>query len=355
MAKEANETCATEKEMVGNDLDIEGKEQDENIVFRLLRSTRHDFEEFAWRWKNVETILKDECDILLKHLGNLFQYTRDSQKAKEDVFDYKRLHDWVKKNMSDTKLSSLFLKESRIIIGLLSVDNVLENDFLRGFNICDLLKQHELFVVNQLFGPTSKSHWFSIAITKHERETKYCAWESVKEQVLSNDYASCNDGKEQYLGYSRSKPIRSPNGTWIVTCFCGELMTCERLKYDYLYYKCCPCLRREKIDVLTYMSGSLLWICRKCQCTHECYQTDNEYNGVKVEKGQPLGFPASANLKNLRLYLHFIMNDLMYKKGMHRRDVYRRMQNVLDISDEQCHVAMFSWEQCIKVINEFHT
>lgn len=288
--------------LIINDLVSSGKR---GIVLSLLSEKRHDFAEFQERWSYVEMILQKQID----ELSNEWKFLR----KRDDFFslDYNILKNWVHER--NVTLLPLFLKESRKILSS------------EEPSWPTLIMDHVLLVTNLLFGSESDSHW----ITK--QKGCYCSdWSLFEKSEMAHKI-----------------PYETEDGKWVVFCCCGEKMTCKRLPYDYLFYQQCPCPRKEYVDVLTYASGSLLWICENCGCTHECYQRDDIFDdGKKVKQGQPLGIPASKELKNFRLFLHFIMKQKMKFLAWKKSKMYDFICKTLQVPKEKGHVALFGYEDC---------
>lgn len=295
--------------LILNDLQSNKK----NVVLDLLREIRHDFPEFQERWDMVKNVLVEEIEILSKVWGRLLQ---------EHNFldmDYVNLKTWVNDNCANSKLVSLFLKESRCVL----------NRSISGEpNWFNMIEEHILHVSNCLFPGKVDTFWFN------KEKRSYC------QDILLFEKSEM----------AQKPPFKDEKNTWRVFCCCSNEMVCKRLRYDYLYYQTCPCSNKELVDVLTYKSGSLLWICESCGCTHECFQKNDSFEEKTVEQSQPLGIPASKALKNLRLYLHHVMNQTMKSHGWKKTRMYDFLSDVLQVSKDRAHVAQMSFNDCLKVL-----
>ena len=290
-------------------------------ILSLLHDTRHDYEEFENRWmflyENVNENIQSLEDIWTNLSSSLLFCELFSKANQKEILN-------GLKNV-DHPLKILLLKSSI---------NQLNSNFKKEILVS--INNNSRFVINALFKNTSTSCWFHLESPHSFCEPLKCIGEK------------CTDENE---GITLTPP-EFVNNSWKVVCYCGSEMKCLRLKYDYLYYKYCVC--GDKVDVLVYPSGKLLWMCMKCDCTHECYQDDNTFHGKKVIKSQPLGFPASKNLKTLRLYVHYIIDGILQEKRYTRSQIYNLIAIDLNLPSEKCHVALLNWSQCISVLNYFH-
>jgi len=69
-------------------------------------------------------------------------------------------------------------------------------------------------------------------------------------------------------------------------------------------------------------------------------------HGAHQHTGQPLGVPANAATKQLRIRLHEVFDPLWKTGGMTRNDAYASLARLLGISRAKCHIGMFSEAQC---------
>ena len=158
------------------------------------------------------------------------------------------------------------------------------------------------------------------------------------------------ENNDKGTGLSETMPIRRGK-TWDVTCFCGHAMTCNKLKYDVIYKRKCHC--GEIFGTIVYPNNTLLWQCSVCDCSHECYQKDETYDNVDVTSGQPLGIPASHLCKTLRLQVHENILKRMKLLKCKKSEVYAWIQDVMQLSKEDAHIAKFGISQCTKLLQIF--
>lgn len=166
----------------------------------------------------------------------------------------------------------------------------------------------------------------------HVHARKYCT-----EEIIN---------KYQDTGLSKDHPTFKDN-EWQVHCYCGSKMYLHRTKVDYLIYnKCqvCDC----NFDIKVYSTGTLIWLCNKCYLTHDAHQ--NNHKELSITKGQPTGIPCSDQCKNLRLTIHQIFSDIQNKNKMTKNQIYQLLADLLGISRESTHVALFDIPLCIKSI-----
>lgn len=123
------------------------------------------------------------------------------------------------------------------------------------------------------------------------------------------------------------------------TCNCGSPMKLTELRTEMYRYRYCHC--GEEYDFLNYNCWTRLMLCTNefCTCTHEV----NPYTRL------PLGIPASALTKNLRLEVH----DLINHSKMTRDQCYKRIQDITGKSEHDCHMAKFTDQECVAVLKDF--
>ncbi|KAJ4459020.1 putative RNA ligase [Paratrimastix pyriformis] len=143
--------------------------------------------------------------------------------------------------------------------------------------------------------------------------------------------APCSPGD----GIAARRPERdagAPFG-WRAWCHCGQEMQCQRLKGDLLVYRECP-------------AATLLWVC-PCGLTHECHQRDGHFeDSDPFTKGQPLGVPASALCKSLRLYIHDLLADYQLATRCDKGTSYLTLARLLGIPRSACHMATMDVPTC---------
>ena len=81
-----------------------------------------------------------------------------------------------------------------------------------------------------------------------------------------------------------------------------------------------------------------LWSCPVKGCSVSCW------NG-------PTSTPANACTRHLRSEVHRRFDHLWKGKGtVARKEAFKWLQAVMELSPEQCHIGMFDAEQCGKVL-----
>ena len=159
------------------------------------------------------------------------------------------------------------------------------------------------------------------------------------------------DIKNNDTGMATIRP-RFENNEWSVFCYCNHKMDLIPLRIDYVMYKTCHC--GSRFDYKKYPVGTLLYLCSKCgTVSHEAHQKEMIFkSGEKVTKGQPTGIPASDELKNLRLHIHQIINELMKKFNVDKDAVYNKISNILGLERHKTHMGLFDYKTCYYVISE---
>lgn len=158
--------------------------------------------------------------------------------------------------------------------------------------------------------------------------------------------------QEKNDGIAVVAPCRSDDasGGWQVQCYCGEPMELQKLKY-YLYVpRQCHCGWNRDGAVKTYVPRSLLWICTRdtCGLTMEAHQSACKRNGKSHSAGDPLGVPASALCKSLRLIAHDLLRRLPFTRVS---DQYQWLAVTLNVPEDILHMSQMSVRQCAVVIS----
>ena len=96
-----------------------------------------------------------------------------------------------------------------------------------------------------------------------------------------------------------------------------------------------------------------VWVCSQwpeCDAWVGCIKPQS-VNGLKY---QPLGHPANAELRRLRIECHELFDKLWkHKKGSqykNRAKAYHKLTKVMNLPLELCHIACFNKEQVLKAI-----
>ena len=86
--------------------------------------------------------------------------------------------------------------------------------------------------------------------------------------------------------------------------------------------------------------------------THECHQKDEVFDGVSFDIGEPLGIPASKNLKKLRLFIHQMIKNYNRRKSdleISKNNLYDLFAAELGVSNRDAHIARLNFDQCLQV------
>lgn len=66
--------------------------------------------------------------------------------------------------------------------------------------------------------------------------------------------------------------------------------------------------------------------------------------------GNPLGKPANKETKQARIGAHEKFDSYWKQKGLQRNQAYKLLQDIMELSPKDAHIAMFSKEQCLELI-----
>lgn len=66
--------------------------------------------------------------------------------------------------------------------------------------------------------------------------------------------------------------------------------------------------------------------------------------------GRPLGIPATRDTKDARIRAHAVFDQLWQYRGAKRREAYRWMKRVMQLSRSEAHIGRFTLEQCEQLI-----
>lgn len=107
--------------------------------------------------------------------------------------------------------------------------------------------------------------------------------------------------------------------------------------------------------IKTFLSSYRIRKCRSKKCHNQkdrliyiCPQC-KRYVNVHPNTHKALGVPGDEELRIWRKYTHLIF-DQLWLKNKKRKECYNWLAHILDISPENCHIGMFSSEQCKKAI-----
>jgi len=77
----------------------------------------------------------------------------------------------------------------------------------------------------------------------------------------------------------------------------------------------------------------------ECTCTHGAHPT-----------GEPMGIPGNKETRQWRMKAHSVFDPWWQKKGMKRRESYKELQKIMNMSEEDAHIAKFNIELCKTLI-----
>ena len=96
-------------------------------------------------------------------------------------------------------------------------------------------------------------------------------------------------------------------------------------------------------SVVYARSYGKLWLCDghpKCDARVGCHRST----------GMPLGTLANASLRDARKKAHAMLDPFWKRAWVDRQMLYGQLAIALDISTEECHIAMFDEAMCAKVV-----
>ena len=110
----------------------------------------------------------------------------------------------------------------------------------------------------------------------------------------------------------------------------------------------CPYCSREAILVdgaMLYPGNSsiatkLFWSCPSCDAHVGCHPGTTK----------PLGTLADANLRELRVRAHRLLDQLWKTETMTRTEAYAWLGGHMGLHPAHCHIGMFTLEQCQQVL-----
>lgn len=83
------------------------------------------------------------------------------------------------------------------------------------------------------------------------------------------------------------------------------------------------------------------WLCKECDA----------YVGCRKGTNTPAGTLANKKLRQLRIEAHKKFDAIWRSGKIARSDAYALLAKQMKISKEEAHIAMFSTEQCNRLIN----
>lgn len=79
------------------------------------------------------------------------------------------------------------------------------------------------------------------------------------------------------------------------------------------------------------------------------YPACNGTHGAHPD-GQPLGTPASKEVKLLRMRAHELFDKMWKEDGLTRKQSYRWLQDAMQMTQEEAHIGKFGKEECQRLI-----
>lgn len=109
--------------------------------------------------------------------------------------------------------------------------------------------------------------------------------------------------------------------------------------------KCCGIAAKLVTGAVIYphrrdLAQYLFWLCEKC----------GAYVGCHAGTDRPKGSLANAELRKARVEAHRSFDALWQSGEMSRHQAYRWLQDVLDVPERRCHIAMFDLRNCCRVM-----
>ena len=114
----------------------------------------------------------------------------------------------------------------------------------------------------------------------------------------------------------------------IICPYCGEV---AKFVDSRVYYK----------DATK--SYGMMYVCFPCDATGGAHKHGRA-------KDRPKGSLANAELRNLRITCHALIDPLWQNKEMSRNEVYRRIARIMKTDKKRTHIGMFREDDCRKFI-----
>ena len=89
------------------------------------------------------------------------------------------------------------------------------------------------------------------------------------------------------------------------------------------------------------------WHCEDCDAYVGCHKKNDKYNKKGTE---PLGRLANQNLRSLKSQAHKVFDPYWRNGNKSRKECYAQLSKKMNIAKNNCHIGMFSENQCKKVI-----
>ena len=77
----------------------------------------------------------------------------------------------------------------------------------------------------------------------------------------------------------------------------------------------------------------------------------NGTHGAHQKTGKPMGIPANAETKKVRIKAHEAFDTLWKNNGLTRKEAYNWMQEILELTKEEAHISRFDKKTCEKLID----
>lgn len=109
----------------------------------------------------------------------------------------------------------------------------------------------------------------------------------------------------------------------------------------------CPYCR--KLCELKETQQGIIYICEGCDAYVSTHKKLDEKGYCK-----PMGTPADADLRKLRIATHYIF-DAIWKskyKIITRDQLYKKLAIEMKMSNNRCHIGKFNKKQCLKALNK---
>lgn len=101
------------------------------------------------------------------------------------------------------------------------------------------------------------------------------------------------------------------------------------------------------------LADKMFWLCKPCDAYVGCH-APSRHN--KFDKAQPLGTLANKVLRQVRSLAHKTFDEIWRSGKKSRSEAYAWLASQLLIKQEDCHIAMFDYEQCrktVKIANDY--
>lgn len=100
----------------------------------------------------------------------------------------------------------------------------------------------------------------------------------------------------------------------------------------------------DSAQVYNGRSYGMMWVCWPCDARVGCHKNSRDF--------APLGTLADAETRSWRGKAHAVFDPLW--KGKHpidRKDAYRKLQEIMGMTEKQAHISRFDVAACQKLIS----